>query len=241
MIKRFSCICSSFLPRLALCTCVFTTPMKEFNSSKSPNVSTTGESLGYFFFPICEDPLSPLPVKKSPIKNHQEHLLNPHALQEMHPSPITSGAPQYGHPGMNPKSATDFSFILGIKGNTSCFSGRAIISSICTAVVKCCSKIFPNASGRERMVPLSVKVGMGPRMPFNSSETSSTFTPARKARDIKRHIASDCSWKNPPLLPIVANTSKGMPFSSLLMVTYSLPYPVFTRYVLPAITSGLGP
>src|SRR5208337_4979897 len=99
------------------------------------------------------------------------------------------------------------------------------------------------ASEHESTLPPSFHDGWWHEMPFNCCTISSGSTFDLREREISRPIASAWLEAQPPALPILVNTSKGLPFSSSLIVTYRLPHPVLSSHVHPLMTWGrfLGP
>jgi len=95
------------------------------------------------------------------------------------------------------------------------------------------------ASGQERTWWPFPQVGEGQRIPEICFNMEGRLTPDRRASDINRPVASIWEEAHPQVLPIWAKTSQ-IPFSSELMVTYSLPHPVEMRSVIPRVRGGLG-
>jgi hypothetical protein len=60
-----------------------------------------------------------------------------------------------------------------------------------------------------------LKTGCSPPIPLSCSTTLSTVTPDRKARETSRPMASVLAVVDRPDLPMVAKTSKGLPWYSV--------------------------
>ena len=94
------------------------------------------------------------------------------------------------------------------------------------------------ASGIESTRPPSWNTGCSPPIPFSCFTICSAVTPARRARDTKRPIASVLAVVERPDFPIVAKISNGRPPYSVT-VTYKLPEPGF--HLCRKALQGLGP
>ena len=135
------------------------------------------------------------------------HLEKPQERQTMQPPSCSTEAPQ---------------------------SGQAPISA--TMWLKPLWQYSPNtlamASEQLSTISPSCQTGDGHRIPMSCLRMDAGLTPERNANEIRRPVASICELAQPPALPIWAKISQG-PKSSLLSVTYSLPQPVFIRWVTP--------
>lgn len=109
-------------------------------------------------------------------------------------------------------------------GEISVFPSLEATAAIGTRAVVVFSLIrFSNtreiASAQENIrEPLS-QDGDGQRMPRNCSKIALESMPERNAKDTNRPIASNWLAAQPPALPICVKISKGLPSSSLLIVT----------------------